>query len=272
MEHREYLKALTKKDSSIDISEMLVSEESKVLRALLDCQGRFNTTYLNEPLSDGIKWIMGYSNYINQTFLKERPKVSLTKDYSKGSIIYVDFFGHFGNELTYDHPAIVLAESGEDIIVAPISSTESLYTDNLDYHIKLPANVENLGSRPSNCTIKLEQLRFISKRRILVNFKNRVSDNDKLKEIDIALIKLLSEVTFNEYEETHKAYEELLPLIESLQNTLVASIQLAEELDQDNTLLDEENIQLFEENQKLNEEIKSLKETIHKMELEKQQL
>lgn len=272
MEHRNYLKSLIKEDSPIDISEMHVFDEAKVLKALLECQGRFNSAYLTEPLSDGIRWIMGYSNYINQTFLKEKSRVSLAKDYPKGSIIYVDFFGHFGNELTYDHPAIVLAESGNDLIVAPITSTESLYTDDIYYHIKLPANKETLGNRPNNCTIKLEQLRFISKRRILVNFKSRVSDNDKLKEIDIAMMKLLSEVTFSKYEETSIAYEELKPLAERLQNMLIETIELAEVLENYCTKLDEENATLFEENQKLIQEISVLNEKIKKLDLEKQHL
>lgn len=270
MEHRDYLKGLTKKDSSINISEMQVSDEAKVLQALLECQGRFNTTYLNEPLSDGIRWIMGYSNYINQTFLRERPNVSLAKSYPKGSIIYVNFFGHFGNELTYDHPAIVLAESGTDLIVAPITSTQSLYDDDTYYHIKLPANEKTMGNRPSNSTIKLEQLRFISKRRILINFKSRVSDNDKLKEIDIATMKLLSEKTFNTYEETSIAYEQLKSLATRLQNTFTEAIQFIEELETDYSDLDEENAILFEENKKLNEEISNLKDKIQKMELENQ--
>lgn len=210
----------------------------------------------------------------------------MRKDYPKGSIIYVDFFGHFGNELTYDHPAIVLAESGKDLIVAPITSSPSVYEDGLFYHISLPANVDTLGKRPNNCTIKLEQMRFISKRRILVNFQSRVSDNEKLKEIDIAMMKLLAEFTFNTYEQKSIAYDELKVLSEDLKNTLTEVLQIAEELEKENTDLTKENENLLSENEGLNKEIEvqqnecvqlksenqRLKDEIKRLEREKQEL
>ncbi|EFX6585657.1 type II toxin-antitoxin system PemK/MazF family toxin (plasmid) [Ureibacillus chungkukjangi] len=268
MQHREYFKGLIKKDEHTGTTQSdgkRVSDEVKLLKTLLECQGRFGQKYLDEPLEDGIRWIMGYSNYINQTLLKEKPKHSLRKAYSKGSILYIDFYGHFGNELTYDHPAIVLAESGNDLIVAPITSSPSIYNDSLSYHISLPARDKDFGNMPNPCTIKLEQLRFISKRRILVPFKSRVSDNEKLKEIDIALMKLLAEFTFNTYEQTSIGYEELKILAEESQNKLTEVLEIAEKLDQ-------ECIELDQQNEILNTDMEVLKFELEQLRAENQDL
>lgn len=251
MDDRQHFKNLIKKDAN---GEMLAAGkatfvEVKLIQTLLECQNRFSSSYLSLPLDHGIRWIFGYSNYINQSLLSEKPKLPFGHKYQKGSIVYVDFFGHFGHEIAFDHPAIVLAEVGNDLIVAPITSNQSIFENNIEYHIKLPKNIPELGDMPNDCTIKLEQIRFISKRRLLVNFKKRVSDIDKLKQIDMALIKILVNYTFEAKDKEHKK------LIKQASKIIEDSLDYIEELSTENEGLIEENEALLKRVEELENNI-----------------
>lgn len=239
VEHRQHLKDLikTNSDGTKLCDDKAAFESVELVKTLLESQNRFSNAYSNLTLYDGVRWIFGYSNYINQNLLKERSKLPLHHKYSTGSIVYVDFFGHFGNEMAFDHPAIVLGEVGRDLIVAPITSNESVFGDSEYYHVKLEKGIAALGDMPVDSTIKLEQVRFISKRRLLVNFKKRISDNGKLEEIDIALMKILASYTF---EKREKRYEELVKLAQHAEEIIQESLEYVDELTKKNEKLEEE--------------------------------
>ena len=90
----------------------------------------------------------------------------------KKSLLFY-FFGHYGEEMAYDHPAIVLKNFRNGLIVAPITSNQNLYKNPKEFHILLPANDAKRGKMLKNSTIKLEQLRYISKKRILISGRNK---------------------------------------------------------------------------------------------------
>ena len=145
-------------------------------------------------LEDGINWILGLESYVKDKNGTLNQRYSNNHFFKRGDIVLVDFFGHFGTELTYEHPSIVLEDKFDGVVIAPISS--SCYKDGVGTHIDLQKNIADLGNVKNNCGIKIEQLRFISKSRILNKF-NRVSNNDKLNEIDEVLMKLLAPIAFN---------------------------------------------------------------------------
>ncbi len=103
----------------------------------------------------------------------------------KGDIFWVDFGVPLGSEQGGQRPALIIQndvgnQHSETTIVAAITSTI--------YDIKYPFHVEILvkdSGLPSNSTIKLEQIRTISKIRLIG--KASTLSADKLKEVDKAL-------------------------------------------------------------------------------------
>lgn len=200
MLHRQHYKGLIKKNPAQDGTKLSdgkkVHDEPNLIIEMFDRQNKLNSNFRSWDLEKAIRWMMGYANFINQNAQGHYNKFT-NRRFSKGTILTIDFFGSFGGELTYDHPAIVLAEAGHDLIVAPISSTPTLYNDPHFYHIKLPKNVPCYGSLKCNSVAKIEQLRYVSKKRILEQNK-RVSDNAKLEEIDRAVMQYVSRNTYND--------------------------------------------------------------------------
>lgn len=144
-----------------------------------DIMRELDNSLRNKDLENGINWYLGLDSYV--TDKKVETTQFSNKHFYKGDIVTVDFFGHFGTELTYEHPAIVLIETFGGIIIAPISP--SCFHDNIDTHIPLIKNIPDICGMKNNCGIKLEQLRFISKKRIIYKH-GKVSNTLKLDEID----------------------------------------------------------------------------------------
>lgn len=226
-----------------------VEEEPKLLLEILERQYQLNKTFKDFSVQDGIKWIYGYANYVNVLAKKPRSTNLHYRSYKEGTIVMLDFFGGFGKELIYDHPAIVLNSSKEGLIVAPLTSNANVYTDaiNVDTHVRLDRNVKPYGNLPQNSTIKLEQLRFVSKYRVLEQ-KGRVTDKPKLNEIQESLSRLLASYV-----------------------TTQRDLQL-QGLKQDKTILEGEKEILESEKLKLETENASLKEELGINKTEKQEL
>ncbi|HCX51008.1 MAG TPA: hypothetical protein DG757_18685 [Bacillus sp. (in: Bacteria)] len=173
----------------------VVKDDHLIINEMINRQNLLMSSYEQWDMEDGIRWIVGYANYINHNYYKKFNKYN-TRSFTKGTILMTDFFGSFGNELTFDHPAIVLADTGSGLIVAPLTSSPAIYGDSNYFHIDLPKGITGFGKLTKDSTIKLEQLRYISKTRILAK-KDRVSEAGKLKEIDEALMQYLASKTFN---------------------------------------------------------------------------
>lgn len=176
------------------------SSEPSLIIELLDRYKKLDSSYRNWALEDAIRWMMGFANYVNEKNANFKCKYEKHK-FNKGDIILVDLFGHFGSELTYDHPAIVISDEFNGCIIAPISSTA--FKDRVHTHVDLPKQVSDQGDLKNNCAIKLEQIRYVSKKRILQKF-NRVSNNAKLKEIDDILMQHLAGFTYNKLIQNEK--------------------------------------------------------------------
>lgn len=211
-------------------------EDAQILFDIQKKNYKLAETIANKEMDHGIRWILGYSNYINN--LDNKPLTTRQKfRLNKGHIVRIDLFGHFVNEFTYDHMAIVLKADAKGMLIAPLTSNPFKY-QNINRNpnfIKLEANIPALGSLRKNSTILLEHVRYVDRHRIL-NIFNRVSDNNKLDEIEIALSNLL----------TPSIYKELNAIkTENAENK-------------------QKIIELEEENIKKEEELKELKEFIEK--------
>jgi mRNA-degrading endonuclease toxin of MazEF toxin-antitoxin module len=196
MRDRGYYKSQTKFDRGLGAKPCegkQVPQDPQLIIDVLDSTRLMDKRFREWALEDGIHWFLGFDSYVKDKNGTLSPKFRDTHGFRRGEIVLVDFFGHYGTELTYEHPAIVLADTYDGVIVAPISSR--CYNDGIDTHVSLERNVRDLGNVKNNCGIKLEQSRFISKRRIIEKFK-RVTNTDKLNEIDDVLMKLLTPVSY----------------------------------------------------------------------------
>jgi mRNA-degrading endonuclease toxin of MazEF toxin-antitoxin module len=169
------------------IKGKMTYEDPKLIDDIHKSLGFIFPYLINQEMTDSIKWLVGWSDYCN-----DKNKVNSFfkyKDYSlsRGQGVQINLFGHMGTELTYDHPAIVLDESKDWIIIAPTSST--CFQDEEPLHIDLtPADG---GVVNKNCGIKLENIRMVSKKRVKSIFTGKVTP-EKLNEIDGVVAKYLA--------------------------------------------------------------------------------
>jgi mRNA-degrading endonuclease toxin of MazEF toxin-antitoxin module len=197
MRTRSYYKKQTRFDRVLRVKPCAgkrVPQDPQIIVDILENSRLMDDKIRQWNLEDGIHWILGFEAYIKDKNGTLSPKFVDSHIFRRGQIILVDFFGHFGTELTYEHPAIVLADTFDGVIIAPISS--SCYNDTVSTHVSLDRNVQDLGNVLNNCGIKLEQSRFISKRRIIDKFK-RVTNTDKLNEIDNVLMHIMTPTSYN---------------------------------------------------------------------------
>ncbi|MEI2357434.1 type II toxin-antitoxin system PemK/MazF family toxin [Mesobacillus zeae] len=170
-----------------------VTDDPQLILDVFENKRKLDDSFRQWRLEDGVNWILGFQAYVDDKNGTLKPQFKDSYIFKRGEIILVDFFGHFGAELTYEHPAIILADTYDGIIIAPISS--SCYNDGVATHVSLRNNVQDLGGMKNNCGIKLEQSRFISKRRVLMKF-NRVTNTVKLNEIDEVLMQTLTPYSY----------------------------------------------------------------------------
>ncbi|MDP7981405.1 type II toxin-antitoxin system PemK/MazF family toxin [Bacillus sp. WLY-B-L8] len=181
--------------------------EPKVVLDTLDILKDFDGYVRQVKLYDAINILLGLDLYVNDKIAslgRTKPgKAQNNFGREKGKIVTVELFGHFDTELTYEHPAIILAGGWGWAIVAPISSPR--YGDSVDTHIDLePPLMSN------KCAIMLENLRFVSEKRIINKYKKltkytQTSDDPdygkkKLAEIDEKLAQLLLPYTYKGYQ------------------------------------------------------------------------
>ncbi|KYC88503.1 hypothetical protein B4102_4035 [Heyndrickxia sporothermodurans] len=197
---RKYFKNLTKKrpDGTRICDGKMAREDPKLALGLLDVSQNYANFVRTMKMHDAINLLLGldlYSRDKQNKMYPEYKKIS-EQNFKKevGRIVTVDFFGHFGTELAYEHPAIVLGSVGSSVLVAPISSPA--YGDNRPTHVDLEPPVVTIKS-----AILLEKIRYISKNRILKKFSKisnttQVGSNpnygmEKLQEIDSKLAALI---------------------------------------------------------------------------------
>lgn len=226
MRERSYYKQQTTFDKRAQAKPSdgkVVTDDPQLILDVLENVRKMDDRVRRWKLEDGIHWTLGFDAYVKDKTGTLKQKYKNEVIFKRGDIVLVDFFGHFGTELTYEHPAIVLADTFDGIIISPISS--KCYKDGVDFHVSLDRKVPDLGDVPNNCGIKLEQSRFISKKRVLYKFK-RVSNTEKLNEIDDVLMKIMTPISHASL----KKHEQ--DLVNTTQQ-LVAATEKTDELLQD---------------------------------------
>lgn len=224
MKKREDFKALLQYNhttSSPNCHGQTIEDVPHVALEFYSRQAKLNQLFLDFTAEQGVRWLFGYANYINQNYAG-RENVHNSHSFAVGTLIMVDFFGGYGNELTFDHPAIVLQDLRVGLIIAPLTSNPKTYqnasTGKTPLHIALPQNIPTLGNLYKNSTIRLDQLRYISKTRILcrmerknlkgIKIKQRVNFISTLEQIEKAISNFLSPHVFNDLESQQLALEQ----------------------------------------------------------------
>ncbi|CAM3606343.1 MULTISPECIES: type II toxin-antitoxin system PemK/MazF family toxin [Saccharibacillus] len=152
-------------------------------------------------------WILGFDMYSQDSRGSYSGPYSATPGIGRGKIVNIDIFGHIGTEQKKNRPAMVLAGNRDGVIVAVIG--RSAYNSGKNYHVSLERKVPNQGNMTSNCGIKLDQIKYIDKGRIL-NLGGKVSDPVKLDELDRKLIAYLAPMTAKKDEqEKHQLQTQL---------------------------------------------------------------
>lgn len=244
-----------------------VTEYPELLAEMYYRQMLLTQQFTRWDAEKGLHWLIGFANYLNQNCERKTYPELLSRTYSFGDIIDVDFFGGFTNELTYDHPAIVLKNFPKGLMIAPITSNKSVYdnADSVHTHIKLPKNAPPLGYMHKDSTIKLEQTRYISKARVLrlknrerTNFstgvvftqKQQVKETHKQNEIKEALIHIFAASLYYEIKDQ---YDTLQSQYDILENGYTEIEDKYNELMLENQTIMKQNEELLEENRLLKE-------------------
>lgn len=200
MSKRNTYKALTRKTASgtRNCDGKMACDDQGLVDDLLNVTVDYIDHLKKLKMYDAINILLGLDLYTRdkqKTMYSEYHSIQ-KQNFKKeiGRIVTVDFFGHFGTELAYEHPAIILGTEGSSILVAPISSPA--YGDGRSTHVDLDPPIVTLKS-----AILLEKIRYISKTRILkkhgkLSMFTRVGINpnygkEKLEEIDDKLANVL---------------------------------------------------------------------------------
>lgn len=172
MRRRSYFVSQLQKDPATNRAFCSGKKMTDYPDALIEMFGRQSllSEYLTKSYADnGLKFLIGYANFINQN-MRRKSAPYFTRKFKVGEIITVDLFGSYGlNEFSFDHPAIVLKVLSKGLLIAPITSNLSTFSNanNLNYEVQLNARTFDEGSMSLNSTILLHQMRFISKARVI---------------------------------------------------------------------------------------------------------
>ena len=248
MKDRALFKHLLSYDSSTDqriCDGTDINDYPEALAEMYYRQMRLTQSFTSWNAEKGLLWLMGFANYINQNEKLKSSKY-IGRTFTFGEIIDVDFFGGFTNELTYDHPAIVLKDLKGGLMIAPITSNKTTYqnADNEPLRIKLSKNAIPFGYMAKNSTIKLDQTRYISKARVLElrqrerihhktgvkkNIPQKVSDTVKKNEIKEALMYLFSASLVNDMKHESNQLTQERDNLQVRTDTLLSKVDILEE-------------------------------------------
>lgn len=220
-------------------AELKVGSDKKLMSDISFRHYKLTKQVENMKMKDGIKWCYGYSNYINHQGIPVLKGIQRQK-FQRGQIVFVDFFGGFGEELTFIHNAVVLQAGIKGLVVAPITSSPRYYQDiNNPLLVKIKQKTNNQGNLLYNSTIRIDQLRYISRSRILKRH-GLISDGAKLDEISLKISQYLTPFLLKQMEED---------IAESKQKAK----EDVEKLNEQIKLLQEENFRLKELNRRSQE-------------------
>lgn len=169
-------------------------------------------------LDDAIRWLIGWNRYVKDK--KGKIFRFRTFQYDRGDILHVELFGHMGHELTYPHPAMVLYNGFNWVLVAPISS--SAYQDGDPFHVDLTTKDADIHH---DCAILMNKVQALDKQRIIKKF-GKVRNRKILDAVDGIMIENYTPVLFKKFQ------------------SVIAEAERAEMLEQELDALRQENEEL----------------------------
>lgn len=121
-------------------------------------------------------------------------KYSANKKYRPGTVIEYECGLNYQDELSYRHTGLVIEEFDKKVVVIPSSSTQSLIDksnekeDGLWYYV-LVGKKEGFNH---NCVLLLNDMKTISKKRIIGSFINMTKNESGAKIFDYVKLELMS--------------------------------------------------------------------------------
>lgn len=98
-----------------------------------------NKYYIKKTIADNIKILLTRDSEPSK---EEKYKLSNLLIFQRKNVVWVEFGVNIGSEFSGKHPALILKNAGDNLIVIPLSSQEPL--EKKDYHVK----VNNVYSLP----------------------------------------------------------------------------------------------------------------------------
>ncbi|PGQ36800.1 hypothetical protein COA05_15295 [Bacillus thuringiensis] len=143
---------------------------------------------LSLPIGDGIKWLLGLEEYVQDKSEKGKPRY---RRYERGHVVELELFGHFSEELTFSHPAVVLYNEKNFVLVAPVTSGK--FGSGKPLHI----DVGQEDGFSKNCAIVLDAMKLVHKQRIL--FQHKQSDWVSKLKLDDKVLDKIDELILEHY-------------------------------------------------------------------------
>lgn len=189
---------------------LLAKDSSDVLSSYMQLLS--NLIYAHERLSESEIAMITAS--INKWITKK--DICISKKYGVGKIVQIEWGNNFSPELSYKHPAIIIEEWGNSVLVVPTTSTPSKVEE--AYHpIDNPKGkwyYRKVGVSEGfahDCAIILDNAKILSKSRI-ISISGSISGNinDKsnvFREIRQTMIKHFFSKEWIEHSKLEQAYE-----------------------------------------------------------------
>ena len=144
------------------------------------------------------QWIVAEDFYIRNK------KAENHFHYPSRSILYVELGNNIGDELSYEHLAVLIKESGDKLFVIPCSSSNRAHYKLENYNKEYMLAKEEDGF-PKETVLFIKESKWVSKSRVVSTYKNRV-DGEFFKEIKT---RLLTDLFNQEYEQMQSANKKI---------------------------------------------------------------
>lgn len=213
------------------------NDTSEVLSSYL--QMLANMIYANEKLTESEMAMI--VNSINRWIT--RKDIICNNFYGIGKIVQLDWGINYAAELSYKHPAVILEEWKNTILVIPTTSTASKITaayhptDNPTgkWYYRKVGKAEGFEH---DCVLILNNAKIMSKTRIISvsgSIKGDLNDNNSVfREVRNTMIKNLFQKEWIVFQKTQQKYEELKNQNKELQEKILSLTQENEKLKTEN--------------------------------------
>lgn len=228
------LKEISKDKTNKDINGF---DDSILLFSLLKLLSNLIYTTSNFTVNEISLFVYSLNNWLKRKSYKSTIK------YKVGDIIEFDCGLNFYGELSYRHTGIILDVTDKMVLTAPTTSTSS-YIDKTSekekgiWYYKLVGKTDGFDH---NCVLMLNNIKMISKSRIITSYGNMTNTSEGQKYFDEIKLEILK----------HYFSKQCLDFEHKI-------LDLESEIKKkDNQILDlnEKNVKLFDKNKELREKI-----------------